>query len=64
MEPLLVTFELFKKDEQFEMESLWKPEKELLELREAVKRILMNINKINVDDFIENILIAKDKVDR
>jgi hypothetical protein len=53
-----------KKDEQVEMESLWKPEKELIDLREAIKRIILNVDKINLDDYIENILIAKDKLDR
>lgn len=46
------------------MESVWKPEKELIELREAIKRIILNIDQINLDDYIENILIAKDKLDR
>jgi GTPase SAR1 family protein len=60
----LLTFDIRKKDEQAVMESLWKPEKELLDLREAIKRIILNVEKIDLDDYIENILIAKDKLDR
>ena len=60
----MLTFDIRKKDEQAVMESLWKPEKELLDLREAIKRIILNVEKIDLDDYIENILIAKDKLDR
>jgi hypothetical protein len=64
IQPYLLTFDIRKKDEQAAMESLWKPEKELLDLREAIKRIILNVDKIDLDDYIENILIAKDKLDR
>lgn len=63
MNPFLIKFRLRVDDEVDARESIWNDPKKLIKLRQHLRYIL-NLENLKKDDFIENLVLVKDEVDR
>lgn len=63
MNPFLIKFKVRVTDEVNAKESMWKDAKSLIKLRQHLRYIL-NLENLKKDDFIENLILVKDEVDR
>ncbi len=46
------------------LESIWVPQKQLADLRKEIKHLVLNGENIGYEEFIECILMIKDKTER
>ena len=58
---LLIEFRLREEDDIAQMESMWVPEKQLIDLRKEIQYLVLNSENIDYDEFIECILLIRDK---
>ena len=58
---LLIEFKMREEEEIQNMESMWVPQKQLADLRKEIKHLVLNGDNIGYEEFIECIMIIKDK---
>ena len=61
---LLIKFKLRENEDMQCLESMWVPQKQLADLRKEIKHLVLNAENIGYEEFIESILIIKDKTQR
>lgn len=61
---LLIKFKLREEEDMQSLESMWVPQKQLADLRNEIKHLVLNAENFGYEEFIECILIIKDKTQR